>query len=251
MLHVTFGTDVYGAVRSVARTPVVTKFWMFNAIPLLPEGSYYMLRLGKKSGSAVPLLGGEQHQGIVGLPCRRISTLSVLITYVRAFAALLLLPSTIILFSFAVMRLTGPARDLDENTKRVFVAGIKVLAAGISLGAFTYLFTLWTPRRERRIRLSCGRVLGVAADPAWLKPEYAREIAEQIRGQLEQSAPAGLDAILRHPRDCDLPALDLWLVQTRTQMTDGRQASVHEATTDRILEAIAIVLNQMKDVVGH
>jgi hypothetical protein len=253
MIHVSFGTDTYGAVRSVARTPVVTKFWMLQAFPVFPLESYYLLRLGKKTRSGVPLLGGESHQEIIGLPCRRISRLSVLVTYVRGIAAVFVLLSMIVLLGFAVVSLTDPAfQGLNAEQKNVLTIALYGLAGSVSLGLSTCLFTLWTPRRERRIRLACARVLGIAADPAHVKTDFAQQIAERIREPLEQLAPAGLVAVLRRPGDFDPKVLDLWLVHVRTQIADNMQTLHHEAATDRILEALEIVMNQKAErAAGH
>ncbi len=42
MTSVTVGSDVYGAVRKVGTTPIVTKFAMFQFLPVFPIESYYL-----------------------------------------------------------------------------------------------------------------------------------------------------------------------------------------------------------------
>ncbi len=241
MIHVTVGTDVYGAVRSVERTPVVTKFAMFQFLPIYAIESYYLGRLGKESRSGVPFLAGQSERAIIGIPCDRINFLSVSVAYVRAVGAALVLASIPFLFMLVLMRLSDPTFHFDRDKQIVTTVVGSILTTGLLIALPSYLFTVIAPVRERRIRRACARVLGIAADPAHAKLEIASEMIVQADEFLHKQETPDLDAVLCRPWDYGLDVLDVLLVRTRAQIQNSGKSTSNELNTDRILQAIDLL----------
>jgi hypothetical protein len=238
------GTDVYGAVRSVGRTPIVTKFFMVQGLPIRPMESYYFRALGEWSGSGVPFLGEEIHRAIIGIPCDRINRLSVFVAYVRAVCGAIVVLSTIPLFALGICRLCDPVFRFEADKKMTVVIAGMVLASGVLLGLTTYLVNLTVPARERRIRLACARVLGIAADPAHVKLEIARDMIVRADEFLQEQQTPDLDAVLCRTAHFGLPVLDQLLVRTRAEIQNSGASISRESNTDRILQAIDLLGDQ-------
>ena len=247
MIHAIFGTDVYGAVRSVEHTPVVTKFEMIQGIPIKPLESYFLGRLGKESRSGVPFIAEQIDREIIGFPCNRINRLSVFATYVRAVCAILVLISILPLFSLVVIRLSDPTFNFDSEKQIIAIVLGGVLAGGLLLVFPTYLFTVIVPLRERRIRHACARVLGIAADPANIKLEIANVMIVQANEFLRTQQIPDLDAVLCRPKDHGLQVLDMLLVRTRAQIQNDGKSISDEFNTDRLLEAMDLLTNQRRE----
>jgi hypothetical protein len=247
MIHVAVGTDVYGAVRSVDRTPIVTKFAMVQFVPIYPLGSFYLGRLGEKTGFQSPLIGGLSQRALTGIQCDRINRLSVLVAYARGVGAVLAFLGTIILFIFLVGMLSDGALQLSKERQLTIVVAASMLAGGLLLAIPTYLFTVIVPQRERRIRHACARVLGIAADPAEVKSEIASEMILRTCQLLEERGIPDLGVVLSGAQGYGLDALDTLLVRTRARIMCGDASTRHEADTDRILQAIDLIASQTSD----
>ena len=246
MIHVAVGTDVYGAVRSVDRTPIVTKFAMLQFLPIYPLESYYLCRLGKRAGSHVPFVGGTSKRQIIGILCNRINRLSALVAYVRGLGAAMALFASIVLFIFGVGMLSDRNFQFEKERQIGAVVVGSVLAGGLLLSLPTYLFTFLVPERERRVRLACARVLGIAADPANVKLEVAKAMIVQADEFLSKHVATDLAAVLCRPADVGRRTLDMLLVRT-AQIGTGDTSKNHEVDTNRILQAIDLLNRQELD----
>ena len=236
IVHV--GTDVYGAVRFVNRTPIVTKFAMLQFLPVYPLESYYLGRLGKPTGAYLPFVGGVTERAIVGIPCNRLNCLSVAVGYVRSIGAALTVLGTMGVFMFVIGALSDGRFRFDGEWKIGALVVGSILASGLLLALPTYLFTAIMPARDRRIRRACARVLGIAADPANVKLEIANEIAAQADEFIKAEGIPELDVILHRPKCYCLQELDIWLVRTRSQVQTCDNSEIYENLTDQILYAL-------------
>ena len=68
MIHVSVGTEIYGRVKQVGSTPVVTKFWALSLMPIVPLQSYYFIRFGQRKSQGCPFLAESYSTAIVGIP---------------------------------------------------------------------------------------------------------------------------------------------------------------------------------------
>jgi hypothetical protein len=240
MIHVAIGTDTYGAVRRLGRTSVVTKFFMLQALPIYPLESYYLVRLGRTFASGVPLLACETQRKIIGIRCRKINRLSVIVAYARALAAVMVIFPSIVFFMAVIMRLCDANFHPDEFVQLIeWIAGV-VLVLGLALALPTYYLTFHVPQREAGIRRACARVLGVAADPAHVHPDIVPEIGKQVDELLAQRGITDLDGILQRPHSFSRDVLDLALARTRARLGLGDAPEKHEFGTDSLLRAIAL-----------
>lgn len=163
------GTDTYGRVKSVAGTPIVTKFAMLQFFPLYPLQSFYYRGAGPSQSAGIPFFAYTRSVAINGIPLASVDATSVMIAYARGvFAALAVVGFIVILPGILV--LTG--ERLDPFAMVATVGLLMLLVTGIVGGLLTYLIPL-TPPRERRIREYCAELLGVSADPARVPPEMS------------------------------------------------------------------------------
>ncbi len=236
-MWVTAGTDVYGAVRRVDRTPIVTKFAMLQLLPIWPIESYYLSRTGKKSGLMIPLLGGHTKTPIVGLRLARVDKLSVLMSYVRALAAALaLFGSTGVMFGL-IFALTGG--HADEFARIAFAVCLGCLALGVMIALPTYYFTWITPIRDQQIRRACRQWLGLAADMAQVDAATAHLLSPTIRQFLSQR---GIDdTVTNFQRLASVPpdVLALQLLWMRTQLALGGDRQTLETASDELINALS------------
>lgn len=240
MIHVSVGTDVYGAVRSVNRTPIVTKFAMFQAFPLYPLQSFYLQQLGKTTHAGVPLVAGISERTLSGIPCDRVNRLSVFVAYVRAVGATVIIVACIGIFIFGVGSLCeGGGRGKDSLIAFLILGG--VLAAGLLIALPTYVFTFRVPIRDRRIREACARFLRLAADPAHVHPAVAKEIAAEAETIIKRRSIPAIDVILARPKEHHSDELAVWLVIVRAEIHTADQPDMYESLTDRILDAIDVM----------
>lgn len=175
-MSITFGSDTYGRVKGVDGTPIVTKFWMLQLLPVWPLESYYFLSAGQSESSGVPFVAGEVTAQFNGIPLARLERASVVIAYLRAvFGTLFVFGFLVIVPGFSI--LSGERLDdLAMTFVRILIACAVTGAVG---GLLTYLVPL-TSRREKEIRRHCGRLLGVSVDPAVVMSEVAGEIAKSV-----------------------------------------------------------------------
>ena len=239
MIHVTAGTDVYGAVRSVNGTPIVTKFAMLQFFPLYPVQSFYLRRLGRRSRTGVPLIAGTETRDIVGIPCNRINFLSALVAYLRAIGATLVLFAAMGIFIFTIGALCDRTVRLSDGGGRTAALILGTgLAAGLAIALPTYLFTKIVPARDRRVRQACASFLGIAADPAHVALEAAKEIIAAAERFMQGYGTPSLDAILSGSDKHRTDDLTVWLSLVRVQVQVGGKSSDYERITDQILDAL-------------
>ena len=159
----------------------------------------------------------------MGIPLARLDKLSVVMTYARGLFGGMAIIGFIFTFMAFMMWVTG--EHLDELAQTMVACAGVCFALGVFAGLCTYLFPLQTTRRERAIRRSCRAILGIAVDPARMRPDFART----VDGMLQQSpAPTGPAALVHE------------LVRTRARIALGEPALALEDHTDDLLERIRI-----------
>jgi hypothetical protein len=239
MIWVTAGTDVYGAVRKVDKTPVVTKFAMLQLMPIYPLESFYFARMGPASHAGIPFLLGQSSQSILGLRLARIDRTSVWTAYVRGIAAAILVVGFMGTLFGLYMTMTSNINPRDPVQRNLLPVAVAVLTAAVLLGAPTYYFTYVVPDREKRIRQFCGEILGIAADPAHVELETAKEL---IRLAREALARTGITEPTRAARNLAAASADqkrLLLVLARGMIAVKGTSDALEALADSILESVA------------
>ena len=230
MVPVTAGSDTYGSVKKVGNTRVVTKFVMLNAVPLYPLESFYCLDAGQTTSTGVPFVFSLQNTSIIGLPLARIDRLSVVMTYVRGLCGLLVVFGSVVIAPI-VMHLTGAHLDDFAIVATVVLACIFLI--GCIGGAISYLLPPGVSEREESIRLCCGRLLGIEADPAAIRSDVARELVQWCREVAEWATeevdPSPGDTLVRK------------LIMARLKIAIDGPSEVHEARTDRLLERLTAI----------
>jgi hypothetical protein len=171
------GVDTFGRVKQVGNTPIVTRFFMLSWLPIWPLQSYYRTGEDVVRHEGVPFLFHSQTVEINGIPLRRIDRLTVVMAYLRAFAAVLTLFGSIAM-------VPGLMALLGERLDRVAIIMLQVclgmLAAGIVLGLGSYAWPFQVSRREFDVRTVSGLVLGHCIDPALVEAVHAQRIMEFI-----------------------------------------------------------------------
>ncbi|WP_406696230.1 hypothetical protein V5E97_35105 [Singulisphaera sp. Ch08] len=215
------GSDTYGRVKSVSGTPIVTKFFMLQCLPIYPLQSFYFEKQGPSESKGIPFLASIQTSAIIGIPLASLDKTSVAMAYVRSLFATLGLVGSLA-FMPLMMHLTG--EHIDEFGIIATRGLLYSLVIGIVGGALTYAIPL-TPRREKDIRRYCAELLGIAADPACLPPYLVMMLVEFVSNQTE--APGD-------PRE----QLVRQLINTRLQLVNATYADDLEAKTDRLLDEL-------------
>ena len=221
------GSDTYGRVKSVDGTPIVTKFVMLSAFPLLPIESFYFAGFRRTELTGVPGLAWVEATKFNGLPLAQIDRLSVVMAYFRGFCGALALIGFIAIVP-GIMWLTGEHLDrLAIIFTRVLVG---CLAVGTTCGLLSYLLPFQVSAREQAIRRACTDIVGIAADPALLKPTAAEAIERFLSGELLQEKGDGLAA--------DARELKRQLVDARLRIALSEPREPLERRTDQILAAL-------------
>lgn len=224
MVHVQFGTDVYGSVKTVNGTSVRTKFFALWAIPVYPLQSWYC-----ESGAVVRNIDAHSiaemrvKTTVNGFPLQKLDIASVLMGYLRPFfGCCLVLGCVSLCFWTSGLRLDDAAMAMRFGCTVAFVIGV------VGLG-LTFLVPLMTSR-ERAIRRYCGKVLELSADPARVAQTTALSLMQSVP-LVESSDPFG--ACLRR------------LVLTRVEMAvSGRTPELEQATDDLLDELDRFEHNQ-------
>lgn len=225
MLHLTIGSDTYGRVKNVGRTPIVTKFQMVNAVPIWPLQSFYWIGPGETKREGVPFLASIETAEIVGLPLARRDKLSVGMAYLRGVAATLTVIGSIVIVP-GIMHLTG--ERLDRFAMQATYLLLTMLGTGVTVGALSYCWPFQVSERERQIRTACGQALGVCADPAMLTREAALWVVEQC--QRIQSTDQAIGPAELHVHE---------LVRVRAKIALGEPREHLESVTDGLLVQVA------------
>ena len=238
MIWVTAGTDVYGAVRKVGTTPIVTKFAMLQFLPLFPIESYYLSRTGTQTRTGVPLIFGQSSQSISGLRLASVDRLSACVAYLRALGASITLFAFIGLMLAIVTSFSGPRNERDPVQRYLLPASLIVLGGGLLIALPTYYFTYVVPVRDKLIRETCGELLGIDADPACVDADTARELLRMTHDAMARSGITEPAKLFRNLVQANPDQIRLLLLLARVQIaTSGRRDKL-EPMTDSLLLAL-------------
>lgn len=220
-VHMTIGSDTYGRVKSINGVPVITKFGMFNFLPIFPIASFYYLGNLTQRSQGIPLLASSTTTTFSGLQLAKLDKLSVTLAYVRGFFATLAVVGFISIVPI-IMYLTGEFLDAIAMTMlRVLLC---CFAIGIVGGVCSYLVPTCS-RREKEIRLHCERVLGIAIDPGQLQALDANEILAFVESQLGNKKNAN-------------DSLELALIRNRVTVANYGNSLQLEAEVDDLLSKL-------------
>lgn len=182
MVHVVAGTDTYGRVQCVLGTPIVTKFAMFQLLPLYPLQSFYFIGSGRPESNGIPLIANYYSTTVHGIALARVDVLSVCMAYVRSVFAAMVLIGVMGNLVVGISYISG--ERLDDFALNAWRWLFGVLVLGVVGGSLSLWFPI-TPRREHEIRAYCHELLGIAIDPARLPPDVAfnvRQFVERVQG---------------------------------------------------------------------
>lgn len=231
MTTVTYGVDLYGAVKKVGNTPIVTRFAMLQFLPIYPIESFYLAGVGAEKRSGVPLVFWSTTKEIAGLKLARVSRASVVVAYIRAAAALPLIMGMLGLF-FGIVA----GEDAGGMSRGAILDWSALIVAGaIAVGGTTYFWTYSVPAREKQIRTYCAAVLGMAADPAQFDLGTARSLVEMAKKALGQANFSDPKEALRDTASLDRHAALLLLIWARGRMAVNVDREEMDEASDRLL----------------
>jgi hypothetical protein len=239
MISVTAGTDTYGAVRKVRKTPIVTKFAMLELFPIFPIESYYLSHLGQISHEGIPLIYAETSRSIVGYRLARVDRLSAVVTYVRAIGAAFAVVGSIGLIFGIFMSSAERVNAADPVDRYIVLVSGLLLATAILIAVPTYIFTFVVPEREKEIREYCDDALGIAADPARLDSFMVEEFLELTIATLAQAGIVEPYDAIRQPITTTAEQKRLLLVFARSKIALGGSREEFEPLTDSLLIDLA------------
>ncbi len=218
-MPITVGTDTYGRVKTVAGTPIVTKFAMLQMVPIYPVQSFYFAGVGPTRWSGIPFIAGSQSSAIHGIPLAAVDRMSVVVAYARGLCAILFLLGFVPLLIGGIMSISGPPPDRFARIAMVVCAIIFFI--GAIGGLLTYTLAR-TPAREHAIRHYCAELLGISADPA--------RVPADISARLDQLADerCRCDATTRN-------RLLLQLIAVRAKIAQDVEIDRMELKTDELL----------------
>ncbi len=219
-MHFMMGTGIYGEVKKVGPRRIVTKFVMFQLLPIFPLQSIYATGPVETTLEGIPFFASTTSADVDGFPLARVDRASLVIAYCRAICAVLLLPGAIGI----VLRLAiGHQGALDLFAQTMMNVLTITFVVAVTAGALTYLVPL-TNRRDTKIRLLCGDILDACIDPAKVDREFLDRIEhEASRGTAYQepnTAPESRLSLLRQLIDCRLEIALGNEVNTMEQCTD-------------------------------
>jgi hypothetical protein len=223
MNHVQIGSDTYGRVKQVGSTPIVTKFFMVSLFPVLPLESFYLIRLGESTSEGIPFIAQAHWAQIEGIPLAQIDKLSVVMAYARGVLGAVAIAGFMGTFTMFITWLTG--EPIDDEKRMIVKCTGACLVIGTAVGLSTYLFPLQMTRREKEIRKYCGTILGISADPAQVRLDFANSMDHHLR----TIAVGGELANLAHDLAC-----------TRVRIALGDEPLPLEDHTDDLLTRIEI-----------
>jgi len=214
MLFVSVGTDTFGRVKAVSGTAIVTKFAMFQMLPIFPLQSFYLIRLGETVKSGIPIVAESNSREIVGIPLASVDIASVIMTYVRAILSAFLIVGVLGLLIMTVDRQPFSQRSPGFFTTILF-------AIAVIVGTITYFIPL-TSKREQEIRQRCAEALGLGADPARVTASANERIVKYVKSL---SLPGDYS---RNARICELILL-------RSSIPQSSDRIALETRTDDLL----------------
>jgi hypothetical protein len=232
LIHVRTGSDTYGKVKKVGRTPIVTKFQMLQSIPIWPLQSYYFRGRGPVKREGIPFFFETLSSEIKGLPLERLDRFSVSIAYIRGICGVLF-----VLGFVSIVPLISYLRGERFDDFAVVFTRLLVtfFLVGLIGGSLTYLIGSRIDERERNIRLFCGEILGICADPARIRTDVAARIERAIGQRIADDASGQSSNVARIVKRNDLLNE---LVQIRAQIAIRQPEVSLERRTDELLEHI-------------
>jgi hypothetical protein len=214
-MYVTFGLQAYGQVKKVASTSIVTRFWMLSSFPIFPLESFYFLKYGKTT---------FVQRELIGVPLARLDWLSVLVAYLRGVFGGMFIVGFFV--SFIILATTLSEGREQPGTRTFLAYSGSAFVIGVVAGSLTYLPYYQISSRQREIRRSCEKVLGIAADPARVRLDHARS----MEGSLSALQP---------PDSLSAQIQELALTRLRIALGEDRKGL--EISTDDLLEKIRIL----------
>ncbi len=187
---------------------------------------HHLVRLGKSTSGGIPLILTTHSRAIEGLPLARVDKLSVVMAYARGVFGALAVAGFIGTFMMCMMWLTGNGYHLDDRKTIIAICVGSCFGIGTAAGLCTYLFPFQMTKREKDIRRLCGTILGISADPARVRLDFAKSIHHRL------SATTVVD---------ELPKLAHELACTRVRIALGEPRLPLEDHTDDVLEQIRIM----------
>ena len=236
MVMVVVGSETYGSVKKVGANPIVTRFAMLSHFPVWPLESYYFEGFGARTSEGIPFLHETHQTPIHGIRLARVDKLSVLMAFARGlFGAL-----AIVGFMWGLVGLISylGSEPMDELSLIMFRVAVVCFVLGTVLGLCTYLTPFQMTRREKTIRRLSGTILGVCADPARVRPDFAAALASALdeSPDLEILSDDG-----NGTGTSESPSLVEQLVRTRLQIALGESRVPLEDRTDELLESIRLL----------
>jgi hypothetical protein len=168
-----FNRRAYGRVSVVAGTFILTNFWCFNFLPLIPHETHLVLsRAPTGECTSVPIPANAA---------------SIAAGYARPWGVVITAAS---LFAIAAA---------DTALERGQALAVFVLGAAVCAIAWLVVGRVSADERARRILY--GGITGTPVDPAWLPDETRHALGARLREELATRAPALARATYREAPD--------------------------------------------------
>ncbi len=226
-MHFMMGTGIYGEVKKVGPTPIITKFVMIQLLPIYPLQSIYATGPVETTLEGIPFIASTTSADVDGFPLARVDRASLVIAYCRALCAILLIVAT---FGALLITMLKPAGGLDHAAQRTMYGLAIAFVAAVTAGASSYLIPL-TNRRDAAIRHHCGDILDACIDPAMVDPDHWHRIEHLAnRGTAFQEPATDPESRLSLVRK---------LIAYRLEIAQGNEDASMEAPSDVLLTQLA------------
>lgn len=231
MVRIAYGTEVYGKVKKVGGTSIVTKFWMLQFLPIYPVQSFYIVGNDK---TRVPFRSEQADNEIQVMPLAYVDRTSATMAYLRAVFTVLLIFGFFAVFGLYPW-LTG-SRLSSGGKIMTTVCCIMFLIGSIG-GLLTYWFPGIDPR-DKKIRLCCGEILGMCIDPLYLPVRSSSDIENQLKDMINAKE------IDTSPQTGARNRLLLPLIATRCRL--ARAINTNDSTADALEQKTDELLAQLR-----
>ena len=98
---ISVGNETYGRVKPVSGISIITEFWMFCSVPVIPLQSFYVRESRQSQSHGLPILAEMRNDAVRGIPLQHADRASILAAYVRAGCVVPLLFGFMIVFPFS------------------------------------------------------------------------------------------------------------------------------------------------------
>ncbi|OUL24397.1 hypothetical protein BV378_18585 [Nostoc sp. RF31YmG] len=169
MARIPIGTKIFGAIKTIESTPLITQFFMIGYVPIIPIKSFYLLHEYEVERG---LLSYKQEMRIINL--KNISFLSVGFAYLRAFF--------IISAFFSIAYLLTSQRSSQNILIPIalFILSVTIIFLSYKLGQQISI-------TEKTIRKAAYFSIGIAIDPAIIEEGIARNISDLLDLELKKN----------------------------------------------------------------